>query len=146
MDKSIELPIFVEEKQFKTMPVLCAQYSRDGKALAVVYHDYTLSIWDSSDLLTETREINEYHPDLQSHRNNTNFNIFLDWSASSRYLYYVVDRKGVMIDVFSPDMKMKIIMYVSVINISTVDLIKCYFLFPVILWLMSYVLLAVKIL
>ena len=110
MDKSIELPRFVEEKRFKTMSVFCAQYSRDGKALAVVYYDFTLSIWDSSDLMTETREIFEYYPELQSHRDITNAGIFLDWSASSRYLYYVVDRKGVMIDVFSPDKNLKIMM------------------------------------
>ena len=108
MDNVIELPRFVEEKQFRTIPAFCARYSRDGKALAIVYNDYTLSIWDSSDLMTETRELFEYFPDLQYHHDIKKSSIFLDWSASSQYLYYVVDRKGVRIDVFSPDMNMKV--------------------------------------
>lgn len=99
MREKIELPHFVEDRFVASKPVYLAKYSRDGKLLAVVHTDYSLSIWDASDILVNTYEQNFFAQRSPSHSNSFHI-IFLDWSASNRYLYFIADCVGFFIDVY----------------------------------------------
>lgn len=101
MEEQIELPKFTEEKRFATHQVLMAKYSHDGKVLATVNGDYSISIWDSHDILVDTYEQSFFHTRGNT-RQNSYHAVFLDWSASSKYLYYIVDCSGFLIDIFGP--------------------------------------------
>lgn len=101
MEEAIKFPKFVEDKRFVTKPVLMARYSRDGKALAVVYTDCHISIWDSNDLLVETREFSPEELSLPLPQDLHGGIVFLDWSASSRYLFYVIGSYGVVLNIYS---------------------------------------------
>ena len=87
MDEQVELPKFTEEKRIDSHQVIMAKYSHDGKVLATVNVDYSISIWDSHDILVDTYELSFFHTRGNT-RQNSYHAIFLDWSASSKYLYY----------------------------------------------------------
>ena len=57
MDEQVELPKFTEEKRIDSHQVIMAKYSHDGKVLATVNVDYSISIWDSHDILVDTYEL-----------------------------------------------------------------------------------------
>ena len=101
MEEPAELPKFFEEKHLPSKQVLLAKYSHDGKVLATVNSNYSLSIWDSSNILVDTFE-QTFFQSRGSNRSNSYHAVFLDWSASSRYLYYIVDCSGFLIDVYGP--------------------------------------------
>ena len=99
MDEQVELPKFTEEKRIDSHQVIMAKYSHDGKVLSTVNVDYSISIWDSHDILVDTYELSFFHTRGNT-RQNSYHAIFLDWSASSKYLYYIVDCSGFLIDIF----------------------------------------------
>ena len=75
MGEDVELPKFYQDKRIPSRPVLLAKYSRDGRFLAVVHTDYSLSIWDSQDILVNTFD-------------------------QLTHLYLIVDCNGFFIDVY----------------------------------------------
>lgn len=99
MEEQTKLPKFVEEKRYSSKQVLIARCSRDGNTTATVNHDYSISIWDSSNLLVDTYELEffQFHDVSPSPAYRS---VFLDWESSGRYLYYIVDRNGFLIDVY----------------------------------------------
>lgn len=99
MKEKVELPHFVEDRFVASKPVYLAKYSRDGKLLAVVHTDYSLSVWDASDILVNTYEQNFFAQRSPGHSNSFHI-IFLDWSASNRYLYFIADCVGFFIAVY----------------------------------------------
>lgn len=99
MGEGVELPEFFQERTVQARPVLLAKYSHDGKLLAVVHNDYSLSIWDSQDILVNTFEQLFFQPRAGG-RSNAYHVVFLEWSASDKYLYLIVDCNGFFIDVY----------------------------------------------
>ena len=96
MEEQTKLPKFVEEKRYSSKQVLIARCSRDGNTTATVNHDYSISIWDSSNLLVDTYELEFFQ--LHDVSPSTAYrSVFLDWESSGRYLYYIVDRNGFLV-------------------------------------------------
>lgn len=100
MEQHASLPQFTEDKRIQSQPVHLAKYSRDGKLLAIVHTDLSLSIWDSEDILVNTFEQPFFEPKSKN-RNNSHHVVFLDWSATNKYLYLIVDCSGFQVDVYS---------------------------------------------
>ena len=88
MEEQTKLPKFVEEKRYSSRQVLIARCSRDGSTTAAVNHDYSISIWDSSNLLVDTYE-QEFFQFHEVSPSTTFRSVFLDWESSGRYLYYM---------------------------------------------------------
>ena len=99
MKESVELPHFVEDREIESKPVYMAKFSHNGELLAVVHTDYSLSIWDANDILVNTYEQAFFTQKSQSDSNSVHV-IFLDWSASDRYLYFIGDCVGFLIDIY----------------------------------------------
>ena len=99
MKESVELPHFVEDREIESKPVYMAKFSHNGELLAVVHTDYSLSIWDANDILVNTYEQTFFTQKSQSDSNSVHV-IFLDWSASDRYLYFIGDCVGFLIDIY----------------------------------------------
>ena len=99
MGEDVELPKFYQDKCIPSRPVLLAKYSRDGRFLAVVHTDYSLSIWDSQDILVNTFDQLFFQPKSNG-RTSVHHSVFLEWSASNTHLYLIVDCNGCFIDVY----------------------------------------------
>ena len=99
MGEDVELPTFYQDKRIPSQPVLLTKYSRDGRFLAVVHTDYSLSIWDSQDILVNTFDQLFFKPKSLG-RINAYHSVFLEWAASNTRLYLIVDCNGFFIDVY----------------------------------------------
>lgn len=75
-------------------------FSKDGQYLALVDNNLTISILDTSFVWVHTRDYDFFgdDPDYISSINAST--IFIDWSATGRYLYYIVETQGFIIDVY----------------------------------------------
>lgn len=112
------LPQFAEDKRVQSNPVLIAKYSKDGKLLAIVHTDLSLSLWDSEDLLVNTFEKSLFET-RPKNRNNTHHVVFLDWSATNKYLYLIIDCSGFQIDVYSKSKRIHSFTYQSCMFVSS---------------------------
>ena len=104
MEKSEALPQFYEDKHIQSKPVHLARFSKDGKLLAIVHTDLSLSIWDSQDILVNTFE-QSFYESRSKNRSNSHHIVFLDWSATNKYIYLIIDCTGYQIDVYSKTKK-----------------------------------------
>ena len=102
MEESESLPIFKESERISSSPIRLAKYSSNGKLLAIVHADLSLSIWDSEDILVNTYE-QSFFETKSKNKSNSHHVVFLEWSASNRYLYLIVNTTGFKIDVYSPN-------------------------------------------
>lgn len=100
MEEIIPLPSFIEDRRIPTKPIHLARFSRDGALLAIIHTDLSLSIWDSEDILVNTFEYSFFETRTKN-RGNSHHIVFLDWSATNKYLYLIVDRIGFQIDVYT---------------------------------------------
>ena len=99
MEESAQLPSYFESSQIDTKPVLIAKFSQDGRFFAMVHEDYSLSVWESLDILVKIYDKTFF----QQQSSSSSHIVFLDWSANCKYLYLIVDCNGFLIDMFSSE-------------------------------------------